>query len=113
MKVDASPESANEYEQAALARFAEAWIIWRSRRSDGLPASWCATRRDRRAGICPTVVRDTAQQLAEALADQLRQAELAGEAHPDELPAQWAGTGPGNRCSDRNSIPAWPTAGRG
>lgn len=79
MKVDACPESAKEYERAALAGFARAWIIWRSRQSDGRPASWCATRRDKNAGVSRTVVRDTARQLAEALADQARLAAAAAE----------------------------------
>jgi hypothetical protein len=78
MKVDAYPESADEYAAAGLVRFAPSWLIWRSEQG-GLPAAWCATRRAAAAGGTPTVICDSAKQLAETLTDQARGAEHVTE----------------------------------
>lgn len=78
MRVDACPESMSEYRAAGLVPYARSWLIWRGE-SGGLPASWCATRRVEGAGKSPTVIRDTARQLAEALAGQARAIRLEEE----------------------------------
>lgn len=75
MRVDAFPESAEEYEAAALARYAPAWAIWRSEQVGGWPAAWYATRRDGAAGEPRTLAGDSAGQLAQALAEQADQAQ--------------------------------------
>lgn len=75
MKVDAFPQSADEYAAAGLVRYEPAWRIWRSEGEGGLPAAWYATRRARSAGAYATVVRDSARELAAALAEQARRAE--------------------------------------
>lgn len=72
MRVDACPESVADYQTAQLERYAHEWLVWRSERFDGQPASWWATRRDRAAGEPYTVNCDTARELAEALAEQTR-----------------------------------------
>ncbi|MFG2003688.1 hypothetical protein ACGFNU_31475 [Spirillospora sp. NPDC048911] len=41
--------------------------IWRSTRYDGLPGDWVATLRDTWAGVDPTVIRDSAADLRQAL----------------------------------------------
>ncbi|MEU5877899.1 hypothetical protein [Spirillospora sp. NPDC047279] len=54
----------------ALARLRSdypAYRIWRSVRYDGLPGDWVATLHDDSAGIDPTVIRDNAAELRQAL----------------------------------------------
>lgn len=52
--------------------------IWRSVRSDGLLGDWVATLHDPAAGVDPTVIRDSAEELAEALrAERIRAARRA------------------------------------
>jgi hypothetical protein len=72
MRVDTCRESAEQFEAAALIRYAPAWAIWCSEQPDGSPAAWYATRRDPSAGEPRTVARDSARQLADALAGQER-----------------------------------------
>jgi hypothetical protein len=67
MRVDADAYSLDQYRAAGLPRFAEQWTIWRAVALDGLPGSWCATRRDANPGQSATVIRDTAAGLAAAL----------------------------------------------
>jgi hypothetical protein len=74
MRVDAYPQSAEEYATANLVRYERAWRIWRSEGSDGLPAGWCATRRVPSADELAMIVCDSAKELAEALAEQTRRA---------------------------------------
>jgi hypothetical protein len=75
MRVDEFPESMSDYDAAGLVLYAPHWSIWRGERDDGLPGSWCATRRTETAGASAAVVRDSARQLADALAEQAREAD--------------------------------------
>jgi hypothetical protein len=54
------------------------WPPWRPRRRDGEPSSWAATRRDESAGVDPTVVANTAEELRAALAEQRALVERSG-----------------------------------
>jgi hypothetical protein len=54
------------------------WRIWRTRRWDDKPTSWAATLRDDAAGVDPTVIANTAEQLRAALAEQRDLAERTG-----------------------------------
>lgn len=54
----------------ALARLREDFQghrIWRATRHDGKPGDWVATLHDPKAGVDPTVVRNTAEELRRAL----------------------------------------------
>lgn len=55
------------------------WRVWRPRRRDDKPTSWAATRRDESAGVHPTVIMNTAEQLRAALAEQRRLVERTGQ----------------------------------
>jgi hypothetical protein len=61
------------------------WHIWRSQRN-GEPASWCASIRHPAAGVDPTVIADTAEQLRDALVDQRERRESG--AVPYDVAAQ-------------------------
>ena len=74
----------------ALARLREDFQghrIWRSTRYDGKLGDWVATLHDPKAGVDPTVVRNTAQELREALADELDRASIKGASGP----SKWVG----------------------
>ncbi|MEU5879560.1 hypothetical protein [Spirillospora sp. NPDC047279] len=51
-----------------------AYRVWRAQRYDGLPGDWVATLHDESAGIDPTVIRDNAITLREALLDERERA---------------------------------------
>jgi hypothetical protein len=55
------------------------WHIWRPRRSDGIPSSWAATRLEKRAGVDPTAIADTAEKLRDALTEQRELVERTGQ----------------------------------
>jgi hypothetical protein len=48
------------------------WRIWRSVRSDGRLGEWVATLHDPRAGVTPTVMWPSAEQLRAALIEERR-----------------------------------------
>lgn len=54
------------------------WRVWRPKRWDDRPSSWAATRRDESAGVDPTVLANTADELRTALAKQREAVELTG-----------------------------------
>jgi hypothetical protein len=61
----------------ALARLREDFQghrIWRATRHDGKLGDWVATLHDPKAGVDPTVVRNTEEELRKALADELSRA---------------------------------------
>lgn len=71
----------------ALARLREDFQghrIWRATRYDGKLGDWVATLHDPKAGVDPTVVRNTAQELREALADELNRASIKGTSAPSK-----------------------------
>lgn len=73
MKITDDPRSVAEYDAAGLDRFAGAWHIWRGVRDTLhplVPGDWYATLLDRSAGVDPTVVADTAADLATKLERQ-------------------------------------------
>ncbi|WP_026414411.1 hypothetical protein [Actinomadura oligospora] len=48
--------------------------IWRARRGDGAPGDWCATLHDPDEGIDPTIIRSSADDLWDELAQERRRA---------------------------------------
>lgn len=65
------------------------WRVWRPKRWDDKPSSWAATRREESAGVDPTVITNTPEQLRAALAEQRdlvertgRRPVVAGEVFP-------------------------------
>ncbi|MFC4911041.1 hypothetical protein [Actinomadura gamaensis] len=52
--------------------------IWRARRRDGSPGDWCATLHDASEGIDPTVIRSSAGDLWDELAQERRRAHSRG-----------------------------------
>jgi hypothetical protein len=69
----------------ALARLREEFQghrIWRATRYDGRLGDWVATLHDPKAGVDPTVVRDTAQELRRALIGELNRASTRRRSDP-------------------------------
>ncbi len=63
----------------ALARLREEFQghrIWRATRYDGKLGDWVATLHDPKAGVDPTVIRNTAEELREALTVELNRASV-------------------------------------
>jgi hypothetical protein len=71
-------------EAAAIQADFTGWRVWRATNRFGQPGDFIATRRDPQAGVDPTVMTTTADQMREALASQRKRAE-AGES------ATWPG----------------------
>ena len=69
----------------ALARLREDFQghrIWRATRYDGKLGDWVATLHDPKAGVDPTVVRETAEELRRALLDELNRASTRRRSEP-------------------------------
>ncbi|GAA1879958.1 hypothetical protein GCM10009736_54890 [Actinomadura bangladeshensis] len=69
----------------ALARLREDFQghrIWRATRYDGKLGDWVATLHDPKAGVDPTVVRNTAEELRRALLDELNRASTQQRSDP-------------------------------
>lgn len=62
--------------------------IWRSTRHDGLLGDWVATLRDPKAGIYPTVVHNSAEELRKALDVERARAADKTTCEPSEW-VQW------------------------
>ena len=75
----------------ALARLREDFQghrIWRAIRYDGKLGDWVATLHDPKAGVDPTVVRNTAEELRRALLDELNRASIYRRSEPSKW-VQW------------------------
>ncbi len=71
----------------ALARLREDFQghrIWRATRYDGKLGDWVATLHDPKAGIDPTVVRNTAEELRRPLIDELNRAPTRRRSEPSK-----------------------------
>lgn len=53
----------------------QGWSIWRAVKQDGRLGEWMATLGDPRAGVTPTLMWPSAQQLRDALVEERRMAE--------------------------------------
>ncbi|GAA2131615.1 hypothetical protein GCM10009727_24130 [Actinomadura napierensis] len=62
--------------------------IWRATRHDGLLGDWVATLHDPRAGLYPTVVRSSAEELRKALDTERMRAANRTASEPSEA-VQW------------------------
>jgi hypothetical protein len=71
----------------ALARLREDFKghrIWRATCYDGKLGDWVATLHDPKAGVDPTVVRNTAEELRRALLDELNRASTQWRSGPSK-----------------------------
>lgn len=72
------PMATDEDALSAIAADFPGWHLWRPRRMDSRPSSWAATRREETAGVDPTVMANTAEDLRAALAEQRDMVERTG-----------------------------------
>lgn len=74
-------ETTHESDDQALSRLRhdfQGWRIWRAVKYDGRLGEWVATLSDPAAGVTPTVMLPTAQQLRNALIEERSLAEEKG-----------------------------------